>query len=47
MWQEIAIVVIGLLTVAYVGWKVYNVFSKPKRSSGCGCCDGCSLKKRV
>ncbi len=46
MWQEIAIVVIGLLTVAYVGRKVYNVFSHPKKNSCCGCCDGCSLKKR-
>lgn len=46
MWQEIAIIVIGLLTVAYVGRKMYNVFSHPKRNGGCGCCNGCSIKKR-
>lgn len=43
MWQEIAIIIIGLLTALYVGKKIYNMFGKGRHSSAAcrGCC-GCS-----
>lgn len=29
MWQEIGILIIGILTVAYVGWKLYKTITTP------------------
>ena len=46
MWQEIAIIIIGLLTILYVGRKIYNMFGKGGHSSSAckGCC-GCPRGK--
>lgn len=41
MWQEIVIILIGVGVVAYVGWKVYQIFKHPKGGCSCGCCSGC------
>lgn len=49
MWQEIAVLCTGILTLAYLGWKVYNFFTSSCRpSSGlCGGCSGCSLHEEI
>ncbi len=45
MWQEIAVIGIGIATLLYVGWKVYTFFTIQKHSSNphCGGCTGCSM----
>lgn len=47
MWQEIAILIIGIITLLYIGWKVYRSFMQVKKSNDpcCGC-SGCSMKKK-
>lgn len=48
MWQEVAIIIIGIITLLYAGWKFYKKFIDPKRSSA-SCCTGCkecSLKNQ-
>lgn len=48
MWQEIAIGIIGIGVVAYLGWKVYNSFTRKKNPDNpCGGCSGCALKKEI
>lgn len=47
MWQEIVIILIGIATVAYMGWQIYRWIAKTRKSNDpcCGC-SGCSLKKK-
>lgn len=46
MWQEIAIIIIGITMVLFIGWKVYNMLKPhPKAFNACGGCKGCALKK--
>jgi hypothetical protein len=47
MWQEIAIVIIGMLTLAYAGRKIYRLFvpSKKKHASCCNCTQDCPMKE--
>lgn len=46
MWQEIAIIIIGIATVLYIGFKLYKTFTRPpKASNPCCGCDGCAIKK--
>ena len=48
MWQEIAIIIIGILTVLYVGWKIYKMLTTPKDPDNpCSGCSGCSLKDQI
>ena len=48
MWQEIAIIIIGILTVLYVGWKIYKMLTTPKdQDNPCSGCSGCSLKDQI
>lgn len=48
MWQEATIVLIGILTLAYVGRKIYLLFAKPKDpGSPCSGCSGCALKEQI
>ena len=48
MWQEIAIILIGLLTIGYVGWKIYSALTRPSRpGDSCAGCKGCSLKEEI
>ena len=46
MWQNIAIGIIALLTIIYIGRKIYNLFTRSKHApSACQGCCGCSLSK--
>lgn len=47
MWQEIAIIIVGIAALVYVGVKVYRFITRPKDSSPCSGCSGCSLKNQV
>ena len=48
MWQEIAIIIVGLFVMLYVGLKFYRLFSKPKYPSNpCAGCTGCTLKVQL
>ena len=43
MFQEIAVILIGLLVVAYVACRIYRLFFSRKGSAVCGCgCEGCA-----
>ena len=45
MWQEIAVIIIVILTVGYIIYKTYHYFIKPP--SPCDDCDGCALKDEL
>lgn len=49
MWQEIAVIFIGILTAIYIGWKVYKFFSPSANTTNgpCGGCTGCSVKNEI
>lgn len=48
MWQEIAILLTGICTIAYLGRKVYRMFTTQKSpNSPCGGCSGCTLKNQI
>jgi hypothetical protein len=48
MWQEVSIIIVGLLVILYVGLKFYRLFSKPKYpSEPCAGCAGCTLKEQL
>ena len=49
MWQEITIILVGLLVIIYVGIKFYRLFTQPNHHSSDPCigCSGCSLKKQL
>ena len=48
MWQEIGILIIGFLTVAYVGWKLYKTITTPRDPENpCSGCSGCALKNQI
>lgn len=46
MWQEIAIGLIGLATIGYIGLRFYKTFIANRNTNDpcCGC-KGCSLKE--
>ncbi|RHJ84382.1 FeoB-associated Cys-rich membrane protein [Parabacteroides sp. AM08-6] len=41
MWQEIAIIIIGVITIGYIGWKIYS-FLTQSSNTDMPCCHGCS-----
>ena len=43
MWQEIAIIIIALGVVVYVGFKIHHAITAPKGSNPCIGCPGCGL----
>ncbi|MDR3246974.1 MAG: FeoB-associated Cys-rich membrane protein [Prevotellaceae bacterium] len=47
MWQETAIIIIGILTAGYTGWKVVRFFKPSKKEVPfcAGCSSHCPLKK--
>lgn len=48
MFQEIAIILIGIGVAAYIGWKVYKLFTTPRvPGSPCSGCKGCALKDEI
>jgi len=44
MWQEILIIVIGVLVFGYTGWKIMQIFTKKNTSPCAGCDVSCSIK---
>ncbi len=47
MWQEIAIILIGVATVAYVAWKIYEAITASKRGiTTCPGCNRCAASKK-
>lgn len=47
MWQEIAIIIIGIVALLYVGFKIYRFITRPKDSSPCAGCPGCAMKNEI
>lgn len=48
MWQEISVILIGIIILYLIGNKVYKLFSIKKHPDNqCLNCHGCSLKKNV
>jgi hypothetical protein len=45
MWQEIAIIIIGIITAIYLAWKIFKFFSATGKSSPCVNCKDCPVKK--
>ncbi len=47
MWQEIAIVLIGIIIILYLWRKIYRFIVHPsKKNTSCAGCCGCSLKEK-
>lgn len=48
MWQDIAIIIIGVFIVVNIGFKIYKFLTRPatKNNPCCGC-QGCNLKKEI
>ena len=45
MWQELAIIIIGLIVLLYIGRKIYKLLAHPpKAGDPCCGCTGCNLK---
>ena len=48
MWQEIAIILIGIIIITYLGRKIYRFIVHPaKGQNSCSGCCGCTLKQEV
>lgn len=48
MWQNIAVIIIGLITIAYIGRKIYRMLTTSKDpDSPCSGCSGCTLKDQI
>lgn len=48
MWQEVAIVLIGIITALYLGLKIYHfIVHSSKANNPCAGCCGCSLNENV
>lgn len=52
MWQEIIVYIIGILTLFYIGMKVYGFIHSVKQPaeknmSVCSGCSGCRVKSQV
>lgn len=47
MWQEIAIIFIGIAVVGFVGYKMYRLLTTSKKDNPCVGCSGCTLKKEL
>ena len=48
MWQEIAIALIGLVVIFFVGRKIYRLLMHPpKATDPCAGCKGCALKDKT
>lgn len=47
MWQEIAVLIIGLTVIFYIGKKIYKFFTHPSKTGDpCQGCPGCALKNK-
>lgn len=46
MWQEIAVLIIGLIVIFHIGKKIYKFFTHPTQTDNpCQGCPGCALKQ--
>lgn len=45
MWQEILIIIVGLVAFGYAGWSVIRLFTKKESASCAGCSAECVLKE--
>ena len=47
MWQEIAVLIIGLIVIFCIGKKIYKFFAHPTGTDNpCQGCPGCALKNK-
>ena len=47
MWQEIAVLIIGLIVIFQIGKKIYKFFTHPTQTDNpCQGCPGCALKTK-
>lgn len=48
MWQNIAVIIIGVGTIVFIGRKIYYMLTIPKDPANpcCGC-SGCALKDNI
>ncbi|MDR3250369.1 MAG: FeoB-associated Cys-rich membrane protein [Tannerella sp.] len=46
MWQEITVIITGIIISAYAGYKIYRRI-KGGNASPCDSCAGCSLKEQL
>ncbi|AEW21806.1 hypothetical protein TFKS16_2222 [Tannerella forsythia KS16] len=46
MWQEIAVILIGIAAFGIAGWKLYKILSG-SNVSPCDKCTGCQLKEGI
>lgn len=47
MWQEVAVFIIGLVAVGYIGYKIYRMLSGPTSNDPCCGCGSCALKEEL
>lgn len=48
MLQEIAVILIGIGVIAYVGGKIYTLFTPPRQPGNpCSGCKGCALQDEL
>ena len=48
MWQEIAVLIIGLIVIFCIGKKIYKFFAHPTGTDNpCQGCPGCALKNKT
>lgn len=46
MWQNIAIIFIGIAVIAYVGYKVWHLLNRPPSDNPCDHCAGCPINDK-
>lgn len=44
MWQEVGIIIIGIIVILYIGRKIYQLAHPSKINKSCCGCSGCTLK---
>lgn len=47
MWQEIAIILIGIAVIGCIGYKIYRLLTTSPKDNACIGCSGCALKKEM
>lgn len=48
MWQEIAVIIIGILTIFFIARRIFRIFTSLKAPEDpCRGCSGCALKEEL